>query len=141
MLHLCAGQPRLYLDVGVSGLRQEGLPGATPLTQPTPGIVAQAREILSQGRANAERRQRGRRTWAGLGFGCAAAVSVGLRSPDLTRRRLLRGSLQCVAVTALAPGVGLALLSEVFVPDEIRAFDTLANRMRHTWPDDGHLIA
>jgi endonuclease/exonuclease/phosphatase family metal-dependent hydrolase len=115
--------------------------GATPLTRPSPGIVARAREFLSEGRANAERRQRGRRTWAGLGFGCAAVASVGLRSPNLTRRRLLRGSLQCVAVTALAPGVGLTLLSEVFVPSEIRAFDTLANRLRHTWPDDGELIA
>jgi endonuclease/exonuclease/phosphatase family metal-dependent hydrolase len=114
---------------------------AKPLTQPSPGIVAQAREFLSEGRANAERRQRGRRTWAGLGIGCATVATVGLRSPDLTRRRLLRGSLQCVAVTALAPGVGLALLSEVFVPGEIRAFDALANRLRHTWPDDGELIA
>ena len=53
----------------------------------------------------------------------------------MSRRRLLRGSLQCAALAALAPGVGLSILSEMFVPSEIRAFDALANRLTRIDPD------
>jgi len=47
----------------------------------------------------------------------------------MTRRRLLRGALRGAAVAALAPTVGLSILSEVYVPGELRAFETLANRL------------
>jgi hypothetical protein len=47
----------------------------------------------------------------------------------MTRRRLLRGALRVAAVAALAPAVGLSILSEIFVPSELRAAEMLAHRL------------
>jgi endonuclease/exonuclease/phosphatase family metal-dependent hydrolase len=106
-----------------------------PLTPPDRDSIALAAQMLSEGRAEAEQRQQGQRAGAGIGLGCAALAAMGVRSVDVSRRRLLRGSLQCAALAALAPGVGLSILSEMFVPSEIRAFDALANRLTRIDPD------
>ena len=106
-----------------------------PLAAPDRDAIELAAHMLSEGRAEAERRQRQTRAWAGVGLGCAALASMGVRSVDMSRRRLLRRSLQCAALAALAPGVGLSILSEVFVPTEIRAFDALASRLTRIDPD------
>ncbi|MDH3211734.1 MAG: endonuclease/exonuclease/phosphatase family protein [Myxococcales bacterium] len=105
------------------------------LTAPDRGAIALAERMLSEGRAKAERRQRGGRAWASAGIGCAVLAAAGMRSVDLSRRRLLRASLQCAALGALAPGVGLSILSEIFVPGEIRAFEALADRLGRLDPD------
>jgi endonuclease/exonuclease/phosphatase family metal-dependent hydrolase len=106
-----------------------------PIAAPDRSAIELAAHMLSEGRADAEQRQQGRRAWAGIGFGCATLASVGGRSVEMSRRRLLRRSLQCTALAALAPSVGLSLLSEVFVPREIQAFDALANRLTGINPD------
>jgi endonuclease/exonuclease/phosphatase family metal-dependent hydrolase len=105
-----------------------------PLAAPDPAAIALAEQLLYEGRAEAERRQRERRTWAGLGIGCAALARLGGRSVDLNRRRLLRGALQGAALASLVPGIGLSILSEIFVPSEIRAFESLANRLTRLDP-------
>ena len=107
----------------------------SPLAAPDRGAIDLAAQMLSEGRAEAEERQQGQRAWAGVGLGCAALASMGVRSVDVSRRRLLRGSLQCAALAALAPGVGLSILSEMFVPSEIRAFTALENRLTGIDPD------
>jgi hypothetical protein len=44
----------------------------------------------------------------------------------VSRRRLLRAGLEGAGILALMPSVGFSILSEVFGPDELRAFDNLA---------------
>ena len=88
-----------------------------------------ASALLREGRLDAERRRRGDRTWAGIGISGAVLAGLGTRTPQVTRRRLLRGLLTGAGLMALTPGVGLSILSEVLVPDEIYAFKTLANRL------------
>jgi hypothetical protein len=46
-----------------------------------------------------------------------------------SRRGFLRAGLQAAAAAALAPSLGCSLLSEVFAPDELRAYDTLARAL------------
>lgn len=96
---------------------------------PEPAAIELARELLREGRALAERRQGERRAWAGAGLGVAVAAAAGVRAPPLTRRRLLRASLQGLGIAALTPCLGFSLLSEIFVKDEIRAFESLAGRL------------
>ena len=100
-----------------------------------------ASRMLSEGRARAEHRQRGDRLYAGAGLAAAALATVGVRAQGITRRRLLRGTLQGAALAALTPGVGFSILSEVFVPDELRAFDALAARLAQIDPSTDHLLA
>ena len=88
-----------------------------------------AQRLLSEGIAEAQTRQRGVRTWVGAGVGCALVASAGNRKLAMSRRRLLRGALRGAALAALAPAVGLSILSEVFVPSELRAFEALAHRL------------
>ena len=91
--------------------------------------VRMAALLLREGRENAEKRQRGDRAWAGVGLGGAILAGLGTRTPPVTRRRLLRGLLTAVGLMALTPGVGLSILSEVLVPNEINAFKALAERL------------
>jgi hypothetical protein len=104
--------------------------------QPSPdrSAIELARQILSEGAAEARQRQRGGRTWVGAGIGCAFLASAGTRRFSTTRRRLLRTALRGAAVTALVPSVGLTILSEVFVPDELRAFENLAEQLSQADP-------
>ena len=129
------GSPASYSDHAGVLAEIEISENRRPLEAPDRGAIELAAHMLSEGRAEAEQRQRGRRAWAGVGLGCAALASMGARSVDVSRRRLLRGSLQCAALAALAPGVGLSILSEVFVPSEIRAFEALATRLTGIDPD------
>jgi hypothetical protein len=105
-----------------------------PPAAPDRDAIALAEQLLSEGRAEAERRQGERRTWAGVGIGCAALAALGGRSIDVTRRRLLRNALHGAALASLAPGIGFSILSEVFAPSQIRAFDSLANRLTRLNP-------
>ena len=49
---------------------------------------------------------------------------------ELTRRRLLKGTLQGLALLAVPSSLGFSLFSEVLEPDEIRAYDALSRRLR-----------
>jgi hypothetical protein len=44
----------------------------------------------------------------------------------MSRRKLLRSALSGAAVLGLTPGVGFSIVSEVLVPDDIRAFRNAA---------------
>lgn len=83
-----------------------------------------ASQMLERGRAQAEQRQTGERTLYGVGTGVSLAALAAAAIPDegVSRRRFLRGSLRGVALLAVAPSLGLSVLSEVLVPDEIHAF-------------------
>jgi endonuclease/exonuclease/phosphatase family metal-dependent hydrolase len=108
-----------------------GTTNPAPRWQPNPGSIERALELLAAGRASAVQRQRERRAYTATGLGAAALVAVGDRRirAGTSRRRFLRGGLQLAAAAALAPSVGCALLSEVFVPEEIRAYDRLARAL------------
>ena len=110
-------------------------PPSADTGQDSSGLTYAASGVDIDRATEAKRRQRGQRAWAGAGLGCAALASMGVRSVDVSRRRFLRGSLQCAALAALAPGAGLSILSEVVVPSEIRAFDALASRLSGIDPD------
>ncbi len=118
-----------------------GFPRQDPVRILDREAIEIATRMLSEGRARAERRQRGDRLYAGAGLGAAALATVGVRTQGITRRRLLRGTLQGAALAALTPGVGFSILSEVFVPDELRAFDALAARLAGVDPRTEHLLA
>jgi endonuclease/exonuclease/phosphatase family metal-dependent hydrolase len=97
---------------------------------PDQSTIEMARQLLSEGADDARERQRGGRTWVGAGLGCAFLASVGTRRLATgTRRQFLRTALRGAAFASLAPSVGLSVLSEVYVPDELRAFEHLANQI------------
>jgi endonuclease/exonuclease/phosphatase family metal-dependent hydrolase len=96
---------------------------------PQASAIELARQVLLDGRSDAEARRRGGRAWAGAGLGCATLVAIGeRRMARVERRRLLRAGLQAGALLALMPSVGFSILSELFVPGEIEAYDSL---LRH----------
>jgi endonuclease/exonuclease/phosphatase family metal-dependent hydrolase len=97
------------------------------LTPPDADTVARAGAWLQRGRAGAARRREEARAYAGVGVAAAAALALApSRTPVLSRRRLLRGGLQALALLAVPPSLGLSVFSEVLEPDEIRAFDDLS---------------
>jgi endonuclease/exonuclease/phosphatase family metal-dependent hydrolase len=133
--------PTSYSDHAGVLAELELAPGGSEGPRAQPAAIELAREMLAVGRADARRRRSERRTWAGAGFGVAALAAAGVRTPPLTRRRLLRGGLQGVGLLALTPGVGFGLLSEVFVPDEIRAFESLSARLAALETRSGEHVA
>lgn len=82
-----------------------------------------AARLLAEGRQNAERRQSKGRSLSMAGLTCALLAGAGLRGRPISRRRLLRNSLRGAALLALAPSIGSSIVAEVFVPDEIDAFE------------------
>jgi hypothetical protein len=65
-----------------------------------------------------------------------------LRVKPMTRRALLRRSLKAAGLAATVPALGYSLLSEYFVPDEIAAFDAVAQRLSEfDWLEDESSIA
>ena len=129
------GQPASYSNHAGVLAEFEISESRSRLAAPARDAIDLAARLLEEGRAEAMRRQHQTRAWAGVGLSCAALASMGVRSVEVSRRRLLRRSLQCAALAALAPSVGLSILSEVFVPSEIQAFDALANRLTGIDPD------
>jgi hypothetical protein len=115
----------------------ELVPGAgRPLTPPSAQAAALATSILREGRREVKQRRRDDRVWAGAGIGAAALAAMSMRDRRVSRRRLLRTALQGAALLALTPGVGFSVVSEVLTPDELRAFDRLAERLAHWHPQE-----
>ena len=108
----------------------ELVPEAGVPVVPKLSAIATARELLEHGRREALARRADGRLLTGAGLGCAGLVALGERAlPDVSRRRLLRGGLQLLALAALTPSVGCSVLSEVFVPDEMQAYETLGGHL------------
>ncbi len=120
------GRPASYSDHAglLAELEVTRESGSGP-QRPNADAVELARSLLAQGRDEARRRQQGERGWATAGLVGAIAAGTGVRGLATTRRRLLRGALRGSALLALTPTVGLSILSELFVPDELQAFDEL----------------
>jgi sphingomyelin phosphodiesterase 2 len=121
------GKPASYSDhAGV--LAEIEIGGSSPAKAKAfdPEAAGLASRLLAEGRRLAEGQRRGDRTVAGIGLGTALLAAAGVRHRRVSRRRLLRAGLEGVGILALAPCIGLSVLSEVFAPDELRAFDQLA---------------
>jgi sphingomyelin phosphodiesterase 2 len=121
------GKPASYSDhAGV--LAEIEIGGSSPAKAKAfdPEAADLASRLLAEGRRLAEGQRRGDRTVAGIGLGTALLAAAGVRHRRVSRRRLLRAGLEGASILALAPCIGLSVLSEVFAPDELRAFDQLA---------------
>lgn len=121
------GKPASYSDhAGV--LAEIEIGGSSPAKAKAfdPEAAGLASRLLAEGRRLAEGQRRGDRTVAGIGLGAALLAAAGVRHRRVSRRRLLRAGLEGASILALAPCIGLSVLSEVFAPDELRAFDQLA---------------
>jgi sphingomyelin phosphodiesterase 2 len=136
------GKPASYSDhAGVLAELEIGRSSTAPAPGFDPEAVGLASRLLAEGRRLAEHRRRGDRTAAGLGFGIALLAAAGVRQRRVTRRRLLRAGLEGAGILALTPSIGLSILSEVFTPDELRAFDNLAVFLDRAGPKTADLLA
>jgi endonuclease/exonuclease/phosphatase family metal-dependent hydrolase len=100
-----------------------------PLPATRRGALSSAGRVLAEGRERVRDQRADGRLAAGLGLGVAVVASASIRTPPVTRRRLLRGALQTAGMVALAPVLGFSFVSEVVAPGELRALDTLAKRL------------
>ena len=96
--------------------------------RPAPGGDAfdLAERALAEGEILAVERQSGNRRLSGAGIGFAALAALSARPKRISRRKLLRSVLSGAALLALTPGVGFSIVSEVLVPDDLRAFRNAA---------------
>lgn len=135
------GKPRSYSDH--AGVLAE-LELATRPGRPEPPdrqAVELARRLLRAGSDEARERRGEQRAWAGAGFGTAVIAAAGMRTAPVSRRQLLRATLHVSGILALTPGLGFGLLSEYFVQEEIRAFESLAARLAQLDGRPRHPIA
>ena len=84
---------------------------------------------LAEGESLAAERQIDNRMLSGAGIGLAATAGLLAAPRRLSRRRLLRASLASSGLLALTPGVGFSIISELLVPDDIRAFRDASARL------------
>ena len=135
------GKPASYSDhAGV--LAEIEIGGSSPAKAKAfdPEAAGLASRLLAEGRKLAEGRRRGDRTVAGIGLGTALLAAAAVRHRRVSRRRLLRTGLEGAGILALVPSVGLSVLSEVFAPDELRAFDDLAALLERATPEAADLL-
>ncbi|MBW1688837.1 MAG: hypothetical protein JRS35_27730, partial [Deltaproteobacteria bacterium] len=135
------GKPASYSDhAGV--LAEIEIGGSSPAKAKAfdPEAAGLASRLLAEGRRLAEGQRRGDRTAAGIGLGTALLAAAGVRHRHVSRRRLLRAGLEGAGILALAPCIGLSVLSEVFAPDELRAFDQLAALLDRATPEAADLL-
>lgn len=100
-----------------------------------------AAALLTEGRVRAQRERAHARLVAGAGWAGALIATAGGRNRHLTRRRLLRTGVRVAGLAALTPGVGYTLLAEVFAPEQLQAYDQLADRLAAVADDPALFIA
>jgi len=136
------GKPASYSDhAGVLAEIEIGRSAPAPAPAFDSEAAGLASRLLADGRRLAERQRRGDRTLAGIGLGTALLAAASVRHQRVTRRRLLRAGLQGAGILALTPSIGLSLLSEVFTPDELRAFDNLTAFLDRARSEAADLLA
>ena len=121
------GNPASYSNhAGVLAELEIGRSSPAPAPAFDPEAAGLASRLLAEGRRLAKHQRRGDRAAAGIGLAMALLAAAGVRHRSVSRRRLLRAGLEGAGILALTPSIGLSILSEVFAPDELRAFDNLA---------------
>jgi endonuclease/exonuclease/phosphatase family metal-dependent hydrolase len=124
-----AGRPRTYSDhAGILAEIELGAPSAPVRAAPDPQAAALALDLLAEGRVHARRRASDFWDAACLGAAATALSAAGARFA-FTRRRFLQRALTSTALVGLVPGAGGSVLSQLYVPDEIRAFEAAAERV------------
>jgi endonuclease/exonuclease/phosphatase family metal-dependent hydrolase len=98
------------------------------------GVYDLAAQMLAEGERLSRARQSGVRQISAIGIGLAAVAALGAAPKRMSRRRLLRSSLSAGALLALTPGLGFSVVSEVLVPDQIRAFRHAAAQLAQLRP-------
>jgi endonuclease/exonuclease/phosphatase family metal-dependent hydrolase len=104
----------------------QGGPASASIAQDA-AIFRLAAAVLADGKQFAKQRRNGGRAFARVGLGAGAVAGLCSLPRPVSRRRVLRLAFGAAGLAMLAPGVGLSVVSEVFVEDEIRAF-VLASR-------------
>jgi len=92
-------------------------------------IFRLAAAVLADGTQFAKQRRNGERTLAKAGLGAAAVAGLCRLPRRVSRRRVLRLAVGAAGLATLGPGVGLSVVSEVFVADEIRAFKRASRQL------------
>jgi sphingomyelin phosphodiesterase 2 len=123
------GRPRTYSNHAGVVAEIELVAASAPVpAPPDPHAVALALGLLAEGREHARRRARDFWSAACIGAGATALSATGARFAS-TRRRFVQRALYSVALVGLVPGAAGSILSEHYVPDEIRAFEEAADRV------------
>lgn len=104
-------------------------------SNPDPSVFDLAERMLAEGESLAIARQNGGRQISAIGIGIAAAATAGAVPKRMRRRRFLRAGLVGAALVAVTPGVGFSIVSEVLMPDQIRAFRLAAQQLAQLRPD------
>ena len=129
------GEPGNYSDHAglVVDLELQRAP-ATARPAPSRDVFDLAARVVAEGESLAAERQTGNRRISGAGIGLAAVAALSTTPKGMSRRKLLRGGLAAAALLALTPGVGFSIVSEVLVPDDIRAFQEAATQLAQLRP-------
>lgn len=98
---------------------------------PDAGVFDLAASKLAEGERLARARQNGGRRISGIGIGVSTVAALAAAPRRMSRRKMLRASLASAALLGLPPGIGYSVVSEVLVPDEIRAFRRAADQLAH----------
>ena len=123
------GRPRTYSDhAGVLAEIELVAPSAPAAAAPDPRAVALALALLAEGRDYARGRADEFGAAAAIGAGASVLAATGARLAS-TRRRFVQRALYAMAAIGLVPGAAGSLLSEVYVPEEVRAFEDAADRV------------
>ncbi len=94
-----------------------------------PASVALARRLLLRGHDAARARQYRMRAGGAAALISAPVTLLALRRSQLSRRRFLAATLRSGALLVGALGAGTLLISELFRPEELRAFEAVLRRL------------
>jgi endonuclease/exonuclease/phosphatase family metal-dependent hydrolase len=108
---------------------------AAQLRAADPSVFDLAERLLAEGESLSIAHQSGGRQISGIGIGLGAAATAAALREGVSRRRFLRAGLATAALLAVTPGVGFSIMSEVLMPDQIRAFRQAAQQLASLRPD------
>ena len=123
------GRPRTFSDhAGVLAEIERVARSAPAPAPPDPQAIALALALLAEGRDYARERAHEFVTAGAIGAGATALAATGAQLTS-TRRRFVQRALYSTAAIGLLPGAAGSILSGVYVPEEVRAFEDAADRV------------